>query len=84
MVLLPGTYWVKAGTFIRNKYQGEADTLISKAGGFYPVKTFYMFCSLSPPLLYLHLDQMNDGLDSNVSFVWWMLMELLQVFGMYY
>lgn len=82
MALLPDTYWGKAGTFIWNKHQGEAETFISKAGGFYPVKIFYFFLfSFFFHPFYLSLDQMNNGLDSDVFFVWGMLVESLQVSG---
>lgn len=84
MVLLPDTHGGKAGTFIRNKHQGEADTFVSKGGGFYPVKTFCILFFPPPHPLYLHLDRRTNGLDSDVFFVWRMLMELLQVFGVYY
>lgn len=67
MVLLPDTYRGKAGIFIRNKHQGEADTFISKAGGFYPVKTL---CSFFLFFFSLPACRPNEnGLDSDVFFV---------------
>lgn len=40
-------------------HQSEADTFISKAGGFYPVKTYHiLFFFFSPPTLYVPLNQM--------------------------
>lgn len=70
MVLLPDTYGGKAGIFIRNKHQGEADTFISKAGGFYPVKTFYILFFLFFFFFSLPACRPNEnGLDSDVFFV---------------